>query len=302
MVFLCKIDQLPLLMAIVKILVRHSPSYASLVRYILNEAKMSKAEIYTHNLRSDTIVGYVKEFIENEAFRRQSRSDQVYLFHEIISFNANEDSTALTPEIINDIAREYIRLRGIEGVILGAMHRDTEHVHLHFCVSALKFRTGTSFGLSKAKLHQLKIQIQNFHRQKYPEISQSFPQHGIGRPYVKDRAWQAAHRIDRARVKEQITGMVRICFAKATSQKEFLEFLREENFHYYERNGVPTGIEHDGTKFRFSRLLEAGQFETLPIDLTEEEKVLAEIRSIREQRAEKDRESREDREGEDIAR
>lgn len=289
-------------MAIVKILARHSPSYNSLIRYILNEGKTDPLDAITHNIRSDDIPGYTREFIENESFRKQSRSDQVYLFHEIISFNANEDTAALTPEVVSDIAREYIRLRGIEGVMLGAVHRDKEHVHVHFCVSALKFRTGTSFGLSKATLRQLKIQIQDFHKQKYPEISQSFPQHGIGRPYLKDRAWQTAHRAERSVLKEKITGTVRSCFAKASSQKEFLELLRGENFHYYERNGVPTGIEHDGTKFLFSRLLEAGQFETLPLDLTEEEKALAEIRSIREQRAENDREDRDYEDGRDIAR
>jgi hypothetical protein len=291
-----------LVMAIVKILSRHSPSYGSLIRYILNEGKTDPLEAITHNLRSDDIESLVKEFAENESFRKQSRSDQVYLFHEIISFNANEDATALTSAIINDIANEYIRLRGIEGVLLGAVHRDKEHVHVHFCVSALKFRTGTSFGLSKATLRELKIQIQDFHRQKYPEISQSFPQHGIGRPYLKDRTWQATHRAERAELKEQIAGTVRSCFEKATSQKEFLELLRVEDFHYYERDGVPTGIEHDGIKFRFSRLLEAGQFETLPLDLQEEDKVLADIRSIREQRGEKDREDRDYDDGMDIAR
>jgi hypothetical protein len=289
-------------MAIVKILSRHSPSYYSLIRYILDGRISDPLEVITYNLRSSSIEDFVKEFIENESFRKQSRSDQVYLFHEIISFNANENATFLTIEVITDIAREYIRLRGVEGVMLGAVHRDKEHVHVHFCVSALKFRTGTSFGLSKATLRQLKIQIQDFHKQKYPEISQSFPQHGMGKPYLKDGTWQAAHRTERARLKEQITGTVRVCFAKATSQKEFLELLCAENLHYYERNGVPAGIEVDGTKIRFSRLLEAGQFETLPVDLAEEEKVLAEIRMIREQRAEKDIKSREERGEEDIAR
>ncbi len=289
-------------MAIVKILSRHSPSYASLIRYILNEGKTDPLDAITHNLRSDTIEGFVKEFAENESFRKQSRSDQVYLFHEIISFNANENATHLTNEIMADIAQEYIRLRGPEGLFLSALHRDKDHIHIHFCVSALKFRTGVSFGLSKATLRQLKIQLQDFHRQKYPEISQSFPQHGIGKPYLTDRAWQAAHRTERAQLKEQITGTVRSCFEKATSQKEFLELLREENFHYYERNGVPSGIEYDGTKFRFSRLLEAGQFETLQLDLREEDQVLAEIRSIREQRTEKDREDRDYEGGRDIER
>lgn len=57
----------------------------------------------THNLRSDDIDGMVREFIENESFRRTFRSDQVYLFHEILSMGANEDGRAITPEVMDDL-------------------------------------------------------------------------------------------------------------------------------------------------------------------------------------------------------
>lgn len=49
--FLLPISFVALDMAIVKILARHTPSYRSLIQYILNEAKLGEAEIYTHNLR-----------------------------------------------------------------------------------------------------------------------------------------------------------------------------------------------------------------------------------------------------------
>jgi len=52
-------------MAIVKILARHNPAYSGLINYILKEAKVNKDEIYSLNLRSKDIDGYVKEFMEN---------------------------------------------------------------------------------------------------------------------------------------------------------------------------------------------------------------------------------------------
>src|ERR1700722_13148521 len=120
-------------MAIVKVLSRHSPSYASLIqyilRYIVNVEKTNKEPIYTNNLRSNTTAGYTREFIENEAFRKHTRSDQIHLFHEIVSFGADENKELITPEMINDLAQEYMRLRGNTGVMLGAAHRDKAHVH-----------------------------------------------------------------------------------------------------------------------------------------------------------------------------
>jgi len=283
-------------MAVVKILSRHNPSYASLINYILQDGKNDKPEIISHNLRSDTIPGYTKEFIENESFRQQTRSDQVYLFHEIVSFNAKEDT--IGAEVIKDIATEYMRLRGNEGVMLGAVHRDKEHVHLHVCVSALKFRSGTSFRLSKAELRELKVSLQEYHKEKHPEISKSFPQHGNGKAYLKDAKWYALQKEQRNLLKDQINDKVRSCFEKAASQKEFLELLREEDLHHYERGGKPYGIEYEDTKFRFSGLLEPEQLESLPIDLDEEEQALAEISSIREEREEREQEDRDREEDE----
>jgi hypothetical protein len=278
-------------MAVIKILSRHNPSYASLIKYILQDGKNDKPEIISHNLRSDTIPGYTKEFIENESFRQHTRSDQVYLFHEIISFNAKED--VISADVIKDIATEYMRLRGNEGVMLGAIHRDKEHVHLHMCVSALKFRTGTSFRLSKQELRELKVSFQEYHKEKYPEISKSFPQHGKGKAYIKDSKWHALQREQRNLLKEQINDKVRSCFEKAATQKEFLELLRGEDLHHYERGGKPYGIEYEDTHFRFSGILEPEQFASLPIDLDEEEHALAEISSIREAREDMEREPRE---------
>lgn len=165
-------------MAIVKILSRHTPSYKSLISYILKDGKNKAPEIFRHNLRSQTLDGYTREFVENESFRKHARKDQIYLFHEILSFNANEDSAKITPQAMKEIAKEYMRMRGRDGVMLGAVHRDKDHIHLHLCVSALKFRTGKSFRLSKAELQNLKISIQNYHKLKYPELSQSSPEHG----------------------------------------------------------------------------------------------------------------------------
>ena len=175
-------------MAIVKILARHSPSYGQLVRYILryvaSEDKSHNSIIYTQNLRSDTMGGYVDEFIANEAFRQNVRKDQIHIYHEIVSLSADENKEKITPAMIDDLAHEYMRLRGETGVILGSAHYDRDHVHLHFCVSALQYRTGKSAGLSKQQLQELKLSFQEYHQQKYPELTQSAPAHGRGGRYI----------------------------------------------------------------------------------------------------------------------
>jgi hypothetical protein len=227
------------------------------------------------------MAGYVKEFIENEAFRRQSRSDQIHLFHEIVSFGEGENREAITAAMIDDLAHEYMRLRGDTGVMLGYTHWDKNHVHIHFCVSALQYRIGKSFGLNKQQLQELKLSFQEYHKKHYPELTKSAPQHGRGGTYLTHGQWHAKRR-------EDIMQTVQQCFDRATTQNEFLALLRDADLHHYERDGVPTGITYEGAKFRFSRLLAGRELSNLSIDRSEEEQILAEIRSIRERQKERD--------------
>jgi hypothetical protein len=272
-------------MAIVKILARHNPSYSSLVKYILryiwDDAKTHETRFYTNNLRSDTIEGFVSEFVENEAFRRHIRSDQVHLTHEIVSFHSEEDRDIMTDVMIDDLAREYMRLRGSTGVILGACHRDRDHIHLHFCVSALHYRTGKSFGLNRVQMRDLKQSFQQYHKERYPKLTKSFPEHGKATRYVSHGQWHKHNR-------EQLLDTVRQGIAESRTQKEFLELLRDRGLHHYERNGKPTGIEHEGLKFRFSRLLPDSQFENLAVDRREEDRALADIQAVRKRQQERD--------------
>jgi len=272
-------------MAIVKILSRHSPSYASLITYILryigNESKRDKQQFYTNNVRSNNIDEIVKEFIANEAFRRQHRSDQVSIFHEIISFSSEENKEVITDAMIDDLAHEYMRLRGETGVMLGGVHKDKNHIHLHFCVSALHYRTGKSFGLNKRQLLGLKQSFQEYHKRKHPELTMSMPEHGKGERYKSHAQWHAKQR-------EKIINTVTSCFAQATTQQEFLALLRDRELHHYERNGKPTGIEYEGMKFRFSRLLPENEYGSLPNDSRQEDIALTEIQAVRERQRERD--------------
>lgn len=261
-------------MAIVKVLSRHTPSYGSLLRYILNEAKVRKEEIFRQNLHDTDIPGLVGQFVENESFRRNPRNDQIFLYHEMVSFSAKEDASHISREVIGDLVREYIRLRGETGVLLGAVHRDREHVHVHFCVSAVHFRTGKAFGLAKEQLLDLKMQFQRYHLKQYPELSESAPAHEKGERYMGNEQWHARHR-------QEIAATAQKCFARAHSQQEFLSLLRDNGLHYYERNGRPIGVEIEGKKYTFKQLLPDRQFDSLKKDVKEEEQALSKIREAR---------------------
>jgi len=281
---------------IVKILTRHNPSYSSLIKYIIKGSKGidGKPHIITHNIISTNEAGYVKEFIQNEALRKHPRSNQTYLYHEIISLSAHEDRSKITDAMLTDLAKQYITLRGEHGMFVGAIHSDTQHCHIHLMSSGTEYRSGKAFRLSKSELNTLKISFQNYHLQKYPGLVKSAVSHGQKKAYFKNKEWQEQHRSDWKIGKEQIEAVVQEAFARTTTRTDFLESLRDRyNLQFYERAGVATGIVLEGgMKVRFSRL--GVDFLSKSPDRTEEERTLAEIQSIRESRQDRSRNAKDD--------
>jgi hypothetical protein len=247
-----------------------------------DKIKNGQVQVFTNNLRSETKDGWEQEFYSNESFRVNQRKDSVAMYHEIVSFSKNEDKNLITKEILEDIARKYIEYRGKDGVYFGTAHIDNQHVHLHFCISGLSYRTGKSFRISKAELQQVKIKLTEYHRNKYPELKHSFPEHCKGGMYKTNREWQAMHHKDRTLLKEEIRQTVQDCYLKSNSQEDFLNQLRNNDIHYYERNGVATGVIVNDLKIRFSRL--DISYDKLRSDRTEEMVALTEIRKIRTKR------------------
>lgn len=270
---------------ILKILPRHQvTAFKSLINYILNHEKTGEYSpvLITHNLRGDNKEEYIQEFYENEAYRSRRRKNTTYLYHEITSISS-EDSNKVTPEILQDLAKKYIELRGKDALYLGFAHYDKEHVHIHFATSGLKYRQNKAHRLSREQLHSLKIEFQRYHQEKYPELDKSICEHGAGREYLTNKEYQYKARTNKSLIKEEVTKTVRECFNKAKTHNEFLELLTEANMPHYERKGTANGVFVDGRKYRFSRLgIEKHELERLHIDLTEEQRVLTEIRKIRD--------------------
>ncbi|MBX7204121.1 MAG: relaxase/mobilization nuclease domain-containing protein [Bacteroidia bacterium] len=247
---------------IVKVLTRHTPSFGSLLRYILKGSDAESPQVFTHNLRSKTVPGWTAEFLANESLRRQNRSNQIYLYHEIISFS-NKDSHKLTNEMLSDFAQRYILFRGTSGMYMGAVHRDTSHTHIHFCTSGLEYRTGTSFRLSHTRLDKLKTELQLYQTRTYPQLSESICRHGM--------------RENKTVLRDTLSGL----FTQSHTQEDFFSQLRGKGLHHYERKGRIEGVvDESGRKHRFSRL--GVDVNSLPQNHSEILNALKEIRILRE--------------------
>lgn len=270
---------------IVKILSRHSPSYAGLIRYILKEGKGGedeRPEPYLHNFRGHTEKEWVRELCINEAFRKQQRKGQVYFYHTILSFN-ELDSDKITKDMLQDITKKFIELRGKDAMYIAAQHRDREHTHIHLLVSGLSYRTGKAFRMTKGEMRELKISLQCYQQEKYG-LEHSLPNHGAGREYLSQKEYGAKSKNSTRYLKAELKQKVDTILLQSNSLQDFISRLQENSLYHYERGNKVYGITVNEKNYRFSSLgVDIEMIKTMKQDLSEEETALGEIGKIRKQ-------------------
>jgi hypothetical protein len=149
-------------------------------RYVFNPNKQPISAknpfIIRHNIRKNSIEGYIAEFENNFANRRRKAKNQVRLHHTILSWH-KADSQFITDRKLKALVREYIRLRGETNLYVGTKHEDRSHCHIHLVMSSHQLN-GQSSRISKNEFENLKLQLDSYQREHFPELTHSLPQHG----------------------------------------------------------------------------------------------------------------------------
>ena len=244
---------------IVKSISRKDPNcFFDLPDYIVNETdrlydKHGKSFLIKHNLRGDTVKGWEKQLKANETFRKVRRTDSVLVYHEILSWH-KKDAGNLTMDKMKAMTEQYIQLKNPNGMYLAAPHYDKEHYHVHICTSGVEYKSGDAMRLSKKTYAELKVKIQEYQIEQYPELK-SIENHGKGEQVkVTDREYQLKHKTGRESQKDKLVVILEQCYSFALSIPDFLSQLKARGILVYYRNEILTGVKYEGLKFRLKRL------------------------------------------------
>lgn len=242
---------------IIKIKAIKSPDFERLIRYILpkrhHRSKRDAMFIFKHNLKGNRVEDWVQQFEENESFRIHKRTGNTILSHEIISFNA-EDSPHIDVDMMRDFTKKYIEYRGLRGMYIAVPHFDTDNFHIHLCCSGVEYRTGKAMRLSHKEFQNLKIRMQEYQMQKYPQLEHSIVRHGRRKTHQKDREYQVQKRSGQPSKRTRIKEQVRDISLRANSLEQFIDLLENQDLKPYYRGGKLTGVMSGKRKYRFKTL------------------------------------------------
>jgi hypothetical protein len=271
---------------ILKNLTRRS-NIGQLVNYILKPEKDEKSEpILKHNLRSRSATGWTIEFEFNESLRLYKRSDNIKLNHTILSFS-NKDIEHINKDLLKDISKKFIELRGKDNVYLASSHHDKDHIHLHILTSATKYLTGESNRISKKEFHELKLGLDAYQKEKYPELIHSLSNHRkLSKVQSQNISYPFKDSIRTLSQKQQISDKIEEIYGKAKSSQEFLSQLKLEGLEPYYRGGSVYGVEDQGRHYRFKTLgFDITKLDELDKKSSKEEDELQQLSDLRESKS-----------------
>jgi len=246
---------------IIKIKSHKKPSFLNLLDYMVNDKdrlfdQEGHSFAITYNLKGDTIEEWDNQFRANEEFRQHRRANSVILTHEILSWH-RDDAKDISLGKLEDMARQYIRLRNPNGMYVAVPHFDKEHYHVHICTSGIEYSSGKTMRLAKKDLQELKQKIQQYQIEKYPELSKSIVNHGKQKKeyaLLSEKEYWCKQRTARASDKEQVIGILKTCYKMAISKDDFFNKLKECGLSTYIRGGRISGVVYCERKFRLKRL------------------------------------------------
>lgn len=225
-------------------------------RYVLDPTKQEQSSqvpfILKHNIRSSNIEGFIKEFKENELRRIYIRKDQAVLNHVILSW-AGTDKEKVTRDFLKDIFKKYVQIRGQSNLYVGTAHFDKEHTHLHLAQSVSKLN-GRSSRISQKEFAEIKLALDTYQKEKYPELTHTLPEHGKSKKIHKKEP-TIGRCNGRVSQKEHLLQELQTAYENAKSLEDFLQTLQSFGHELYYRSCQLTGIKLEtGRKFRFKSL------------------------------------------------
>lgn len=242
---------------IVKIKSWKRPQFRKLLDYMIYDkdrltGKDGRGFLLVHNLKGKTINGWVQQLEENEKFRLHKRKNSVYITHEILSWH-KDDAPQITPEKLEAMTREYMRLRG-SGAFVAVPHYDKEHYHVHILASGIEYRTGKAMRLSRAELATLKKNIQQYQVERFPELVHSVVQHGRKqKTLISEKEYQMQSRTGKTTKREEVRVIVQSCYEQSSSQDDFYARLEACKLSIYWRGGKIYGVVSAGRRYRFKK-------------------------------------------------
>lgn len=241
---------------VIKSMSRKTRSFGQVLAYIRGAEVKGKELLWNVRGEAGDLRGIERAFLDNARLGRE-RANRVMLFHEVLAF-AGADRDSLTPDILDDLTRQYLGRRAPEALAYAQAHYDTDGPHVHILISGNQVGQDRQTHLTKAEFRDIKREVEAYQRRQYPELRYSIAQ-DQEKNQAKRRAEDERERRlrkagkDQPSEKERVGRLVREAMGLPSLQAAAAH-LRGQGFELYERGKTAGIVAPGGRRYRLSTL------------------------------------------------
>lgn len=218
---------------IIKSLSRKDSSFEQLVDYIARNEQNNEWDLY-HNFSSYKRNNIIEEFTENAKHLSRRKNANIIL-HEVISITrTNKISEQEQKTALRQIAEKYIEQRAENCLVFADLHNDKDNnIHYHIAFSANELGEKKRLRFPKPKFNKLKIEMEKWVLETYPELEQEVIIQTRSDPKLKELRKEANKK--RVPKKEKTIDILNHVF-QSESLSEAQELLQKNSLEIYLRN------------------------------------------------------------------
>jgi hypothetical protein len=217
-----------------------------------------------HNIPGSTPEAAIAALEKCSEARNVKRKDSVSMFHEWISFHADDRPSI---EAMEDLAHKWIELRSKDqdAVCFARAHLHSKALHLHFAFSGTAI-DGKALRLNNDDFLEIRRQHEKYQVEVYPELTKSIvyldkeklkmlPAKEADQGKRDQREFSRRKRTGNEKShKDQCHDQVLESLTQSKSFNEFEKAVQAKGLGLYRRKGRLEGIAFKGKKYRFRSL------------------------------------------------
>ncbi len=231
-------------------------SFTRLLDYVYG-GRSKGDEVFYHNTIFGDYSGIKSALEENDKYLSPLPNiKRVRLYHEVMRWHS-EDAKHITKAMLEDFAREYIRLRAKDSIAIAVVHAKPEP-HIHFVISGSELGSKELSRMDNKKFYSVKREIEEYQK-NYPQITKSFVYQNYDRKKLKKGTYAKLEKkyqmSKREAKKQEVINLVQKCFKSAYTEDQFYDMLLELAVELQRRkNGKITSVKHKNIAYRFDKL------------------------------------------------
>jgi hypothetical protein len=176
------------------------------------------------------------EYEANYKYIQHNKKAKNTYYHEILSLPSNNMTIKEQEKALYDLSDKYISMRAYGNLVIGSLHSDTGHLHMHLMISSNKYMDNKMTRHSKKAFKAIQRDVESYKNKLYPQLKTEHYQKLHKARYKQKRVEQEInHKRKKLTKKQKVLNDIKLVLNISTTKQELFYKLKEKNYTLYRR-------------------------------------------------------------------